>query len=71
MQVILLLISRMKFTRNTGSRLPIWKLVPTLIPYVSPEEFERITKENVLDHSDIESQFFPANLMFSGKYGKT
>ena len=29
-----------------------------LIPYVSPEEFERITKQNVFDHNEINSSIF-------------
>ncbi|MGD0712007.1 MAG: glycosyltransferase family 4 protein [Bacteroidales bacterium] len=41
-----------------------------LIPYVSPEEFERITKENLLDHTDIDQSVFSSKFIFSGKYGK-
>jgi glycogen(starch) synthase len=41
-----------------------------LIPYVSPEEFERITKENLLDHTDIDQTVFSSKFIFSGKYGK-
>ncbi len=41
-----------------------------LIPYVSPEEFERITKENLLDHTDVDQTVFSSKFVFSGKYGK-
>ena len=41
-----------------------------LIPYVSPEEFERITKQNVFDHNEINSSIFSETFKFSGKYGK-
>lgn len=41
-----------------------------LIPYVSPEEFERIMKENLLDHTDIDQSVFSSKFIFSGKYGK-
>ncbi|NTW33096.1 MAG: glycosyltransferase family 4 protein, partial [Bacteroidetes bacterium] len=41
-----------------------------LIPYVSPEEFERLSKENVLDYSANEKSIFSSSFEFSGKYGK-
>jgi len=40
-----------------------------LIPYVSPEEFENLIKENVFDHEDVEHSIFSEKFMFSGKYG--
>lgn len=41
-----------------------------LIPYVSPEEFERITKENKLDSSSCNESVFSSSFKFSGQYGK-
>jgi glycosyltransferase involved in cell wall biosynthesis len=41
-----------------------------LIPYVSPEEFERMTRENLLDHTDVDQTVFSSKFVFSGKYGK-
>jgi len=40
-----------------------------LIPYVSPQEFENLIKENVFDHEDVEHSIFSEKFMFSGKYG--
>lgn len=41
-----------------------------LIPYVSPEEFERLSKENVFDHDEFNQTVFSSKFLFSGKYGK-
>jgi len=41
-----------------------------LIPYVSPEEFERISRENLFDHTDMERSVFSNKFEFTGKYGK-
>ena len=40
-----------------------------LIPYVSPEEFERISKTDVPDYSEIERSVFTSKFEFTGKYG--
>lgn len=41
-----------------------------LIPYVSPEEFERIVNEGVLDYVINSDSIFATNFKFSGTYGK-
>ncbi len=41
-----------------------------LIPYVSPEEFERLINENVFDKNETEQSIFSEQFLFSGKYGK-
>lgn len=41
-----------------------------LIPYVSPEEFERITKENKLDSTSSNESVFSSSFKFSGQYGQ-
>lgn len=40
-----------------------------LIPYVSPEEFELITRKNKLDHTDTNESVFSEQFVFSGRYG--
>jgi glycosyltransferase involved in cell wall biosynthesis len=41
-----------------------------IIPYVSPEEFERITSQQELDKISENSRVFSKKYEFSGKYGK-
>ncbi len=41
-----------------------------LIPYVSPEEFERLISNSIFDHTDVNSSIFQEHFMFTGKYGK-
>jgi len=41
-----------------------------LIPYVSPEEFERIISNSIFDHADINNSIFQEHFNFTGKYGK-
>jgi glycogen synthase len=41
-----------------------------LIPYVGPEEFEKLMAETALDKIDIDNSVFSRNFKFSGKYGK-
>lgn len=41
-----------------------------LIPYVSPEEFERIVREGVLDYVINSDSIFSTNFKFTGTYGK-
>lgn len=41
-----------------------------LIPYVSPEEFARLTSKSSLDKNDIQQSIFQSKYQFSGKYGK-
>jgi len=41
-----------------------------LIPYVSSEEFEKLTSVNDLDYANIKKSVFLKNFEFSGKYGK-
>lgn len=41
-----------------------------LIPYVSPEEFERLISNSIFDHTDVNSSIFQEHFNFTGKYGK-
>ena len=41
-----------------------------LIPYTSPEEFQKIISQNLLDGADINQSVFSEHFVFSGKYGK-
>ena len=41
-----------------------------LIPYLSPEEFKKLSSEDLLDKNLIEESVFSSNFKFSGKYGK-
>lgn len=41
-----------------------------LIPYVSPEEFEKISSQNILDKTDVNQTIFRTKYQFSGEYGK-
>ncbi|HQI46248.1 MAG TPA: glycosyltransferase family 4 protein [Bacteroidales bacterium] len=41
-----------------------------LIPYVSPEEFERLISNSIFDHADINNSIFQEHFNFTGKYGK-
>ena len=42
-----------------------------LIPYLSPEEFESLSSEDLIDKELIEESVFSKNFKFSGKYGKS
>ena len=41
-----------------------------LVPYLSPEEFEKVTSEVMLDRTDYNSSIFSRSFEFSGKYTK-
>jgi glycogen synthase len=41
-----------------------------LIPYVSPEEFEKIMSQNVFDSAEYDQSVFSRHFEFSGKYGR-
>lgn len=53
-----------------------WKLITfleigsNLIPYVSPEEFERISSQNTFDSSLLNESIFSQRFEFSGLYGQ-
>ena len=40
-----------------------------LVPYLDPEEFERITTEEILTGTDVQRTVFSKHYTFSGKYG--
>lgn len=56
--------------REYWKQITFLEIGSNLIPYVSPEEFERMTKENTFDRSDYESSVFSERFNFTGKYGK-
>ncbi len=51
-------------------KITMMEIGSNLIPYVSPEEFQRIISQNVLDKTDINESVFRSRFKFSGKYGK-
>ncbi len=42
----------------------------SLIPYMDPEEFQKIFEGKILKHTEFSKQVFAKNFTFSGKYGK-
>jgi glycosyltransferase involved in cell wall biosynthesis len=61
---------RNKMYQDYWKQITFMEIGSNLIPYVSPEEFEKISNENVLDHTDIDQTVFSSKFVFSGKYGK-
>lgn len=61
---------RNQMYQDYWKQITFMEIGSNLIPYVSPEEFERMSKENVLDHTDIDQTVFSSKFVFSGKYGK-
>jgi glycogen(starch) synthase len=51
-------------------RIEYMQIGSNIIPYVSPEEFERIASQNQLDSIARNSQVFARKFEFSGTYGK-
>jgi glycosyltransferase involved in cell wall biosynthesis len=51
-------------------RIEYMEIGANIIPYVSPEEFEKITSQNELDRVSEKSRVFSRKYEFSGKYGK-
>lgn len=68
--------SDIEINQDTLSIEDFWKRITfmevgsNLIPYVSPEEFKKISSKNVLDKTDINQSIFRSKYKFSGKYGK-
>lgn len=60
---------RNQMYQDYWKQITFMEIGSNLIPYVSPEEFERMSKENVLDHTDIDQTVFSSKFVFSGKYG--
>jgi len=61
---------RNQMYQDYWKQITFMEIGSNLIPYVSPEEFERMSKENILDHTDIDQTVFSSKFVFSGKYGK-
>jgi glycosyltransferase involved in cell wall biosynthesis len=51
-------------------RIEYMEIGSNIIPYVSPEEFERITSQKELEKISKDSRVFSKKFEFSGKYGK-
>jgi len=51
-------------------KITLMEIGSNLIPYVSPEEFQRLASQNVLDKTNAEESVFKTKYKFSGKYGK-
>jgi len=51
-------------------KITFMEIGSNLIPYVSPEEFQRIVAKNILSRTDINKNIFRSKYKFSGKYGK-
>ena len=68
--------SDIEINQDTLTIEDFWKKITfmevgsNLIPYVSPEEFERISSSNVLDKTDINQTIFRSKYKFTGEYGK-
>ena len=64
-----------KITKKEITNQEFWKKLTyievgvNLIPYLSPEEFENLVSQDLLDKNLIEESVFSTNFKFSGKYG--
>ncbi|HQH19536.1 MAG TPA: glycosyltransferase family 4 protein [Bacteroidales bacterium] len=56
--------------QNYWKQITYMEIGSNLIPYVSPEEFERLISNSIFDHTDVNSSIFQEHFMFTGKYGK-
>ncbi len=62
-------------TKRTVTNQEFWKkftyieVGSYLLPYLSPEEFEKLSEQNLLDKSIVDESVFSGNFKFSGKYG--
>ena len=56
--------------REYWKRIEYMEIGSNIIPYVSPEEFERIMSQDELDAVSKSSRVFSREYKFSGKYGK-
>lgn len=57
------------FNEKLLKKLTFMEIGSNLIPYVSPEEFKKISSLNVLDQTKINQSIYRAKYQFSGKYG--
>ncbi|MEI8204831.1 MAG: glycosyltransferase family 4 protein [Bacteroidota bacterium] len=55
--------------REYWKNITYMEIGSNLIPYVGPEDFERISNENKLDNSTLEQSVFSKKFTFTGKYG--
>ena len=68
--------SDIEINQESITKEDFWKKITfmeigsNLIPYVSPEEFQKIVAKNILSRTDINKNIFRAKYKFSGKYGK-
>jgi len=68
--------SDIEINQDTLSMEDFWKKITfmevgsNLIPYVSPEEFLKISSENILEKTEINQTIFRSKYKFTGEYGK-
>lgn len=68
--------SEIELNQDTLSTDDFWRKVTfmevgsSLIPYVSPEEFKRISSMDILDQTKLNQTIFRSKYKFSGKYGR-
>ncbi len=68
--------SEIELNQDTLSTDDFWRKVTfmevgsSLIPYVSPEEFKRISSMDILDQTKLKQTIFRSKYKFSGKYGR-
>ncbi len=55
--------------REYWKNITYMEIGSNLIPYVGPEDFERISNENILENSTLEQSVFSKKFTFTGKYG--
>ena len=60
---------REKALKEYWDRIKYLEIGSNLIPYVSPEEFERIMSTDVLTSDEMENKVLSTKFKFSGKYG--
>lgn len=57
------------FYHEFWKRMTYLEVGVRLIPYLSPEEYERLTDVTQHDHTDVQESVFATNFKFSGTYG--
>ena len=58
------------FTDDFWRKVTFMEVGSSLIPYVSPEEFKRISSMDILDQTKLKQTIFRSKYKFSGKYGR-
>lgn len=61
---------REKSMKEFWDKVKYLEIGSNLIPYVSPEEFERIVSTDILSNQEIDESVFSKRFKFKGKYGK-